>query len=371
MPAYAPAPTESPEAKPPSGRPVFVSHSTEDAEVANQIVHALEASGIDCWIAPRNIPHGSNWENSLTGALDGCRVLLLVFSRHAVTSNFVACEVEEAAKRGIPILPVKLDEANAPFGMKSRLRQVQWIDANLPPITRHLGTIAEGVNRLLGLEHPAASANHAGRGEIHRPLSARGASSAKAEWGRSIKADQIKGVKRVVALKLIKAGFDTDEVVARFASEQQALARMNHPNIARFLDVGIDNGRSYFVMEYVPGVPITQFADSNKLSTRQRLELFLQVCDAISHAHSKSIIHRDIKAGNVLTFMSADKPTAKVIDFGIAKALSDERLTDRAMNTTDGRVVGTYSTMSPEQAEGSPDLDTRPTSTRWACCCTS
>ena len=134
---------------------------------------------------------------------------------------------------------------------------------------------------------------------------------------------------------------------------------MNHPNIARFLDVGIDNGRSYFVMEYVPGVPITQFADSNKLSTRQRLELFLQVCDAISHAHSKSIIHRDIKAGNVLTFMSADKPTAKVIDFGIAKALSDERLSDRAVNTSDGRVVGTYSTMSPEQAEGSPDLDTR------------
>ena len=197
-PASARVPTDVLEAEALPGRAVFVSHSTEDAELAGQIVDALEASGIDCWIAPRNIPHGSNWENSLIGALDGCRLLLLVFSRHAVTSNFVACEVEEAAKRGISILPIKLDEANAPFGMKSRLRHVQWIDANLPPITRHMATIADGVNRLLGLERPAASSNHGGATKYVGPYQL-GPILGEGGMGTVYRADQIKGVKRVVA----------------------------------------------------------------------------------------------------------------------------------------------------------------------------
>ncbi len=178
--------------------------------------------------------------------------------------------------------------------------------------------------------------------------------------GEVYKAEQRQPIRRMVAIKLIKLGFDTREIIARFESERQALARMDHPNVARVLDAGTtEAGRPYFVMEYVPGVPITDFADENKLTIRQRLELFAQVCDAIAHAHTKSLIHRDIKAGNVLAHLHEGKPIAKVIDFGIAKALTGERLTDRTFNTDRGEVVGTHETMSPEQAGAVPDVDTR------------
>ena len=133
---------------------------------------------------------------------------------------------------------------------------------------------------------------------------------------------------------------------------------MNHPNVARVLDAD-ELGRPYFVMEYVPGKPITQFADEEKLSIKQRLQLFTQVCDAIAHAHTKSLLHRDIKAANVLASMEDGKPIAKVIDFGIAKALTGEKLTDRTYNTERSLAIGSYESMSPEQAEGSPDIDTR------------
>ncbi|MCY2954924.1 MAG: serine/threonine-protein kinase, partial [Planctomycetota bacterium] len=178
--------------------------------------------------------------------------------------------------------------------------------------------------------------------------------------GTVFKAEQRSPVKRTVALKLIKPGFDTAEVIARFESERQALARMDHPHVAKVLDAGADDlGRPYFVMEYVPGVPITQFADTNKLSIKQRLELFTQVCDAIAHAHTKAVIHRDIKASNVMAYMADGKPIVKVIDFGVAKALTGDRLTDRTFNTAHGQAIGTYESMSPEQADGSPDIDTR------------
>ena len=148
--------------------------------------------------------------------------------------------------------------------------------------------------------------------------------------GAVYKAEQRHPIRRTVAIKVIKLGLDTKEVIARFDSERQALARMDHPNIARVLDAGAtETGRPYFAMEYVPGVPITRFADDHKLTVRQRLELFIPVCDAIAHAHTKAIIHRDIKASNVLASVGADgKPTVKVIDFGIAKALTSDRLTD-------------------------------------------
>jgi serine/threonine protein kinase len=178
--------------------------------------------------------------------------------------------------------------------------------------------------------------------------------------GTVYKAEQRRPIKRLVALKLIKAGFDTREVIARFESERQALARMDHPHIAKVLDAGTtDLGRPYFVMEYVPGVPITKFADDHKLSIRDRLELFIQVCQAIAHAHSKALIHRDIKSTNVLAYLADGKPTVKVIDFGIAKALTGDRLTDQTFNTGQGNIIGTYDSMSPEQADGSPDIDTR------------
>ena len=178
--------------------------------------------------------------------------------------------------------------------------------------------------------------------------------------GTVYKAEQRRPVKRTVALKLIKPGFDSAEIIARFDSERQALARMDHRCIAKVLDAGTDDrGRPYFVMEYVPGVPIVRFADDNKLTIRERLALFVQVCDGVAHAHAKAIIHRDIKASNVLAYSSEGSAFVKIIDFGIAKALTSDRLTDMTFYTERGQAIGTIDSMSPEQADGRPDIDIR------------
>ena len=175
-------------------------------------------------------------------------------------------------------------------------------------------------------------------------------------------AEQEKPVRRRVALKLIRADLGSKEVVARFEAERQALAMMDHQNIARVLDAGTtDDGSPYFVMELVKGIPITQFCDDNKLSIKERLELFVPVCKAIQHAHQKGIIHRDLKPSNVLVTLYDGEPVPKVIDFGLAKALEHTtKLTDKTMFTEFGKVVGTVQYMSPEQAEmNALDVDTR------------
>ena len=173
-------------------------------------------------------------------------------------------------------------------------------------------------------------------------------------------AEQETPVRRRVALKIIKPGMDSKQVVARFEAERQALAMMDHQNIARVLDAGTSGtGRPYFVMEIVHGVPISKYCDDAQLNPRERLELFIPVCQAIQHAHQKGIIHRDIKPSNVLVTLYDGKPVAKVIDFGIAKAI-DQRLTERTMFTQFGSLVGTLEYMSPEQAEMSAlGVDTR------------
>ena len=173
-------------------------------------------------------------------------------------------------------------------------------------------------------------------------------------------ADQLHPVKRRVAFKVIKPGMDTKEVVARFEAERQALALMDHVNIAKVLDGGTtDSGRPYFVMELVKGVGLTEFCDHNRLSMEQRLELFGKVCRAIQHAHQKGVIHRDIKPSNVMVTMHDGEPVPKVIDFGVAKAISRE-LTEKTMFTAYGQMIGTPQYMSPEQAELSGlDIDTR------------
>ncbi len=173
-------------------------------------------------------------------------------------------------------------------------------------------------------------------------------------------AEQKEPVKRRVALKIIKIGMDTEQVVARFEAERQALAMMDHPNIARVLDAGAtDTGRPYFVMELVKGVRITEYCDESQLTTRERLELFLPVCQAIQHAHQKGIIHRDIKPSNVMVTLHDGVPVPKVIDFGIAKATQAE-LTEKTIFTQYGQFIGTPAYMSPEQAEMSGlDIDTR------------
>jgi len=178
--------------------------------------------------------------------------------------------------------------------------------------------------------------------------------------GTVYKAEQREPIHRVVALKIIKLGMDTREVISRFESERQALAVMNHVNVAKVLDAGAtETGRPFFVMEYVPGVPITTFADRRRLGLRDRLELFIQACAAVQHAHQKAIIHRDLKPSNMLVTMQDDKPLLKVIDFGVAKAVSS-RLTDKTFFTETGQLVGTPEYMSPEQAEAmGVDVDTR------------
>ncbi len=164
-------------------------------------------------------------------------------------------------------------------------------------------------------------------------------------------AEQETPVRRKLALKIIKPGMDSRQVIARFEAERQALAMMDHQNIAKVFDANTtDTGRPYFVMELVHGVPITKFCDDNKLTPRERLELFIPICQAIQHAHQKGIIHRDIKPSNVLVTMYDDKPVPKVIDFGVAKAI-EQRLTEKTLYTQFGSMVGTLEYMSPEQAE--------------------
>jgi CHASE2 domain-containing sensor protein/tRNA A-37 threonylcarbamoyl transferase component Bud32 len=166
-------------------------------------------------------------------------------------------------------------------------------------------------------------------------------------------AEQDVALRRRVALKLIKPGMDSKQVLARFESERQALALLNHPHIARVFDAGsTEQGHPYFVMEYVAGVPITEYCDRHLLTNRDRLALFLQVCDAIQHAHGKGILHRDIKPSNVLVAEEDGKPVPKVIDFGVAKA-TNQPLTERTLFTEQGALVGTPEYMSPEQADNS------------------
>jgi serine/threonine protein kinase/tetratricopeptide (TPR) repeat protein len=180
-------------------------------------------------------------------------------------------------------------------------------------------------------------------------------------FGVVFMAEQQQPVRRKVALKVLKPGMDTKQVVARFEAERQALALMDHPHIAQVHDAGTTaTGRPYFVMELIRGIPITQFCDDNRLTPRERLELFLAVCQAVQHAHQKGIIHRDLKPSNVLVTLLDGTPTAKVIDFGIAKALGHERLTDKTLFTGFAQLIGTPLYMSPEQAEmGGRDVDTR------------
>jgi WD40 repeat protein/serine/threonine protein kinase len=222
-------------------------------------------------------------------------------------------------------------------------------------------TVDQLIEAALRQARPAATARpgglplpeHVGPYRICRLLGAGG-------MGIVYEAEQECPIRRRVALKVIRAGLNTREVVARFEGERQALALMNHPNIARVFDAGAtEEGWPYFVMEYVPGVRITEHCDQFSLSVHERLGLFAQVCQAVQHAHQRGIIHRDLKPSNVLVMVQDDKPLPKIIDFGVAKVLRRE-LTDRTLVTQTGRLIGTPLYMSPEQLElGDLEVDTR------------
>jgi serine/threonine protein kinase/tetratricopeptide (TPR) repeat protein len=238
--------------------------------------------------------------------------------------------------------PAFLDEAcGADASLRARVEQLLQAHLQLgtfhevpqPPLTTDVAPpVAEGPGTVIGPYKLLQQIGEGGMGVVYM-------------------AEQEQPVRRRVALKIIKPGMDSRQVVARFEAERQALAMMDHLHIAKVFDAGTTGtGRPYFVMELVHGVPITQFCDENQLTPRQRLELFVPVCQAIQHAHQKGIIHRDIKPSNVLVTMYDDKPVPKVIDFGVAKAV-EQRLTEKTMFTQFGTLVGTFEYMSPEQAE--------------------
>jgi serine/threonine protein kinase len=183
----------------------------------------------------------------------------------------------------------------------------------------------------------------------------------KGGMGEVYLAQQEKPIKRKVALKVIKPGMDSHEILARFESEQQALALMNHPSIAQVYESGLtEQGHPFFAMEYVPGLPITEYCDKHNLTSEERLELFVQVCEAVQHAHFKGIVHRDIKPSNILVTFQDNRHIPKIIDFGIAKAITGRGLTEKTLHTIHGEAVGTPVYMSPEQAELTGyDIDTR------------
>ena len=231
-------------------------------------------------------------------------------------------------------------------------------DSSSATITDHGPAHRRHLSDPSGLEFPVAAAaevpSHIGPYRIIAALGSGG-------MGVVYKAEQRHPMKRLVALKLIKLGMDTRHVIARFESERQALAVMDHPNIAKVIDAGAtDSGRPYFVMDFVPGEPINDYCDKNRLTTEQRLILFAQVSDAIQHAHQKGIIHRDLKPSNILVEYRDNRAVPKVIDFGIAKATSAGGLTEKTLYTETGQLVGTPEYASPEQAETSGmDVDTR------------
>ncbi len=217
----------------------------------------------------------------------------------------------------------------------------------------------EQAGRFLEVNGPEAEALREGPGTVigrYRLLEEIG----EGAFGRVFMAEQTEPVSRKVALKIIKAGMDTREVIARFEAERQALALMDHPNIAKVFDAGAtDTGRPYFVMELVRGIAITTYCDQEKLSTTGRLRLFMQVCHAVQHAHQKGVIHRDLKPTNILVTLIDGEPVPKVIDFGVAKAIG-QKLTEKTLFTAFQQMIGTPAYMSPEQATLSgTDVDTR------------
>ena len=252
-----------------------------------------------------------------------------------------ACAGDTALRRRLEDLLTS--DADADKFLKSASRSAKSLFTSLPPTFAEADATAadEQVGRKIGNYKILQRIGEGGCGVVYM-------------------AEQEQPIRRRVALKIIKLGMDTKSVIARFDAERQALALMDHPNIARVLDAGAtETGRPFFVMELVRGVRLTDYCDQNNLDTRRRLELFIQVCQAIQHAHQKGVIHRDIKPSNILVTLHDGVPVPKVIDFGIAKAIAG-KLTDQTLFTGYEQVIGTPAYMSPEQAEMSGlDVDTR------------
>ena len=232
-------PPLSPVDEPAAPRALFVSHSSRDADMALAMVTALEAAGVSCWIAPREIPAGSDYAHEIMSGINGCVALLLIFSRHSIDSNPVKREVERARNRGVPVIPVRLENVAPSPSMEFLIATSQRVDAFPPPVDRHLENIVAAVKKALVIAHespkadPDAAPKYVGPYRILELIGEGG-------MGTVYKAEQRSPVKRIVAIKVIRLGLGTAEVLARFEAERQALARMNHPHVARVLDADAD-----------------------------------------------------------------------------------------------------------------------------------
>jgi len=229
--------------------------------------------------------------------------------------------------------------------------------------------IPEGIDKALTIEDPTPPNGQAGASDVTSPLNLTPPEVSGYElferigaggMGEIWSAEQREGVRRTVAIKLIRPGMGSDKLLARFETERQALAMMDHPSIARVFDAGTSmDGRPFFAMEKVEGIPIDEFCDRHRLDLRQRLDLFLKICDGVQHAHQKAIIHRDLKPSNILVTRQEGGALPKIIDFGLAKAIG-HRLSEGTMFTRIGEIMGTPEYMSPEQADPRGEkIDTR------------
>jgi serine/threonine protein kinase len=315
-----------------------------------------------------SIPLGEQFPERLRAKVASAAVVLVIIGpkwleilheRKGAAIDHVRAEVRLALQAGASVVPILVGNAVMPtdadvadFADLQPLLQRNGrpvrpdpdFDGDLEPIIAHLRQFDsdEAIGATLADKYTlTAEIAHGGMGVVYR-------------------AEQKQPVKRTVAVKLIKPGMDSRDVLARFDAERQALAVMDHPNIAKVHDAGMTaSGRPFFVMEYVKGVPITQYCDEKKLTPQERLHLFIPVCNAVQHAHQKGIIHRDLKPSNVLVEVVDGKPVPKVIDFGLAKALG-QKLTDKTLYTSVDTRIGTLEYSAPEQAAGrSFDIDTR------------
>jgi serine/threonine protein kinase len=350
---------------------LFISYRRGDSPDTVKLLHERLTKRLPRWeifYDHESIPLGDPFPERLRAKVMAATAVLVIIGpkwlqilreRKGAPIDHVREEVRLGMEAGASVVPVLVGHAAMPTDadladfadlqplLKRNGRPVRPdpdFDSDLEPIVAHLKSLdaAEAVGTILDDKYTlTAEIGDGGMGVVYA-------------------AQQKKPVQRMVAVKLIKPGMDSRDVLARFDAERQALAVMDHPNVAKVLDAGMTpHGRPYFVMEYVKGVPITQYCDDKKLNPQERLNLFIPVCNAVQHAHQKGIIHRDLKPSNVLVEVVDGNPVPKVIDFGLAKALG-QKLTDKTLHTALEMRVGTLEYSAPEQAAGrSFDVDTR------------
>ncbi len=342
---------------------IFVSYSHADSPIVYPQLERLKRLGYNIWY-DEGVSPGARWSDELALRIHQCTTFLVFITPKMAESVHCQDELNYVLEANRPLLAVHLAETELPPGLKLRIGARQAIFAYQLSDAEFDRKLSEALSSFgIAKEKSLQSANeaaidlkpgdHVGNFCLLEVLGEGG-------MGTVFLAEQREPVARRVALKVIKLGMDTKEVLARFEAERQALAVLSHPNVATVFEGGATStGRPYFVMEYVPGIPITQYCDDRKLDFKSRVRLFMQACSGILHAHQKGIIHRDLKSSNIVVVENAGKPLVKIIDFGIAKSMQ-RSLANQTLYTRIGDIVGSPGYASPEQMSGSgDDVDTR------------